>query len=184
MTPLFTIHAGEYVVAHYIEKKFPRVNIWVPAKDTGVDLLITDTKNKHSISVQVKTSRDFLVTQAGEDFQNLCSSGWWTFNRQKIQTSSAEYWILLIVRPRSKHDFIIIKPTDLLRQLDKIHANLDRIQSYLLVTAKGQCWETRGLKISEKRSISEGQFPSDSPRNFSRYLENWTAIEALNAGSA
>jgi len=40
--PLFTIHAGEYLVASEIERRFGRTNVWVPSRDTGVDLLVTD----------------------------------------------------------------------------------------------------------------------------------------------
>ena len=46
MRPLFTIHAGEFVVGDYIERKFRRVNLWVPSRDTGTDLLVTDSKNE------------------------------------------------------------------------------------------------------------------------------------------
>jgi hypothetical protein len=60
--PLFTTHAGEFVVGDYIERKFPRVNVWVPTKDTGVDLSISGKKNKRVLSLQVKFSRDFLAT--------------------------------------------------------------------------------------------------------------------------
>ena len=58
MKPLFTSHAGEFVVGEYIERKYPRVNVWVPTKDTGVDLLISGKKNKRVLSLQVKFSRD------------------------------------------------------------------------------------------------------------------------------
>ena len=62
MRPLFTIHAGEFVVGDHIERKFRRVNLWVPSRDTGTDLLITDSKNENTVSLQVKFSRDFLAT--------------------------------------------------------------------------------------------------------------------------
>ncbi len=42
MKPLFTIHGGEYLVGSYIERHFKRVNVWVPSRDTGVDLLVSD----------------------------------------------------------------------------------------------------------------------------------------------
>ena len=54
MKPIFTIHAGEYLVASYIEQKFKRFNVWIPSKDTGIDLLITDSNNKKTVSLQVK----------------------------------------------------------------------------------------------------------------------------------
>lgn len=38
MRPLFTLHAGEYLVGSYVEQKYPDLQIWVPATYTGVDL--------------------------------------------------------------------------------------------------------------------------------------------------
>jgi len=38
--PLFTLHAGEVVVGEHIEHGYKNVEVWVPTKDTGVDLLI------------------------------------------------------------------------------------------------------------------------------------------------
>ena len=40
MKPLFTIHEGEFLVGDYINRKLGRkFDVWVPTKDTGVDLL-------------------------------------------------------------------------------------------------------------------------------------------------
>ena len=33
MRPLFTIHAGEFVVGEHIEQQFPKF-VWIPSKDT------------------------------------------------------------------------------------------------------------------------------------------------------
>ena len=51
MQPLFTIHAGEYLVGSHIEQHLrdpngDKVNVWVPSKDTGIDLLVADKTNK------------------------------------------------------------------------------------------------------------------------------------------
>lgn len=47
MQPLFTIHAGAYLVGSHIKQHLrgpngEKVNVWVPSKDTGIDLLVTD----------------------------------------------------------------------------------------------------------------------------------------------
>jgi hypothetical protein len=34
MKPIFTIHAGEYLVAAEIEKSLKNVTVWLPSKDT------------------------------------------------------------------------------------------------------------------------------------------------------
>ena len=44
MRPIFTIHAGEYLVANYIEQHYGKaqgVRVGVPSKDDGIDLLVT-----------------------------------------------------------------------------------------------------------------------------------------------
>jgi hypothetical protein len=59
MRPIFTIHAGEFLVGEYIEKSYPELNVWIPSKDTGIDLLVTNKKDaSKSVAIQVKMSRD------------------------------------------------------------------------------------------------------------------------------
>jgi hypothetical protein len=52
MQPMFTVHAGEYLVGSYVEDKFKNYKVWVPSKDTGIDLLVTDAKNSRAVSLQ------------------------------------------------------------------------------------------------------------------------------------
>ena len=70
MKPIFTIHAGEYLLGSFIEGKFKNLNVWVPTKDKGIDLLISDAANKKTITYQVKFSKDFLVTHMSDIFQS------------------------------------------------------------------------------------------------------------------
>ena len=181
MKTLFTVHAGEFVVGDFIERTFRRVNVWVPTKDSGIDLLVTDVKNKKAVSLQVKFSRDFLATHMPALFQKpLRACGWWTLNRQKIISSVADYWVFVVVGfERRSTDFVIISPRELRKRLDAIHGKPKRIQSYIWVTEKGRCWETRGLKRAEQLLIVQGQF-SDSIRDLTPYLNNWNSIKGLN----
>ena len=81
MRSLFTVHAGEYVVASEIERRFRRTNVWVPSRDTGVDLLVTDRRSRGALSLQVKFSKDFLATHMEPAFQKqLRACGWWTID--------------------------------------------------------------------------------------------------------
>ena len=181
MKSLFTIHAGEFVVGEYIERKFRRVNVWVPSRDKGTDLLVTDLNNEKAISLQIKFSRDFLATHKASIFQKpLRACGWWSLNREKLAKSNADYWVFVLIGfQRRSTDFIVIKPSELLTRLDAIHGRLKRIQSYLWVTEKNRCWETRGLKRPEQLAIAEGRY-SNNERNFSEYLNNWKPLQALN----
>ena len=181
MKSLFTIHAGEYLAGSFIEKKFKNVNVWVPSKDTGIDLLVTDAKNNLTVSLQVKFSRDFLSTNWKPIFQHsLRACGWWNLNRKKIIESSADYWVFALLGfNRQSTDFVVIPASKLLERLDSIHGQRDRIQHYLWVTKDNKCWETRGLKKPDQLKIAEGCFSSNA-RNFSEYLNDWTPIEKLN----
>jgi hypothetical protein len=181
MKPLFTIHAGEFVVGNYIERKFRHVNLWVPSRDTGVDLLVTDSRNREAVSLQVKFSRDFLATHMPAIFQKpLRACGWWSLNRHKIASSKADYWVFVLVGfDRRSTDFVVIKPSELLVRVESLHGKMKTIQSYLWVTEKGRCWETRGLKRQEQLTIAQGQY-SNSVRDFSVYLNNWSPIQSLN----
>jgi hypothetical protein len=189
MRPLFTVHAGEYVVGSYIERNYPHVNLWIPAKDTGVDLLVSDKANKKAVTLQVKYSRDFIATDPKRTGMPGVL-GWWTLDRGKIAKSRADYWVFLIVGSATgDHDFIVIKPHELLTRLDAIHGSVGkngRIQMYLWATKKGKqraCWEARGLTIADQNLIKSWEFV-DHARDFTPFLDDWRPLELLGNGSS
>lgn len=184
MKPLFTIHAGEFLVDDKIQRKFPRVNVWIPTKDTGIDLLVSNSANTKTVSLQVKFSRDYLVTdlQKVASLNGLRACGWWTPTRRHLEKSSAEYWIFVLVGFANRStDFIIIEPSDLLERLSRIHGGLDRFQMYFWVTRQDRCYETRNLKSADQLLIATNKFENDD-RDFTDYLNDWTPIRALNEG--
>lgn len=184
MRPIFTVHAGEYVVASEIEKSLKKFRVWVPSKDEGVDLLVTNQNRTKCVGLQVKFSKDYSFLGNEEDKEeqilrkNLQARGWWTFDRKKIQESKADLWVLVLPSFESrKYNFIIIKPKDLLRRYGRIHGKQERIQSYFWVTKKNQCWEARDLSKVDRGCIAEGAFHNDL-RNFTIYLDNrWVSLQ-------
>jgi hypothetical protein len=179
MKPLFTVHAGEYLVGSHIEQTQPRWSVWVPSKDTGIDLLITDSRNRKAVSLQVKFSKDFNPTHRPVFLQNkLMASGWWTHQKQKIEKSQAHLWVFVLPSfIEHKTSFIIIPPGELLRRLRLIHGtSAKRIDSYLWVTKAHRCWEARGLASADQELIAFDRF-SNKPRDFSEYLNAWQQIE-------
>jgi hypothetical protein len=137
LKPLFTVHAGEFLVDNEIERKFRRINVWIPAKDTGIDLLVSNSNNKKTVSLQVKFSRDYLVTHVKNALlhRGLHACGWWTPTRQQIKSLRAEFWVFVLVGFANRStDFIVIKPDDLLKRFDAIHGkSTKKFQSYLWV---------------------------------------------------
>ena len=174
MRPIFTIHAGEYLVATRIEESFPELRIWIPSSDTGIDLLVTDSHQNKVASLQVKFSKDYLGTKQTSSLKSeIISGGWWTLNRRKMATSAADVWVFVLYQFHSKRfDFVVIPPGELLHRYDQIGVRTNPIQTYFSVTKRGQCWETRGLSKDESLMVNCGKY--DNPnRDFTKYLNVW-----------
>lgn len=175
MRPIFTIHAGEYLVANELEHKYPDLRVWVPSKDTGIDLLVTDKSGQKVASLQVKFSKDHLATgREKKATPKIKSGGWWSFKAEKIESSQADYWVLVLSESISRNfDYLIISPKKLLEIYRKIgKENATTIQTYFWVTNARKCWETRGLGQDELVRVCEGNFESKD-RDFSQYLNEW-----------
>ena len=178
MKPLFTVHAGEYLVGSYIERAHPRWRVWMPSKDTGIDLLVTDSRSRHAVSLQVKFSKDFNPTNEPDLLQaKLMAAGWWTHEPQKIRKSEADFWVF-VLPSFLVHEvsFIIIPPSELLRRFQAIFGHRGkRIHSYLWVTRSKRCWEGRGLSKADQELIAFDRFP-DKERDFTEFLNGWGQI--------
>ena len=161
MQPLFTIHAGEYLVGSYIEKHFKKYNVWVPSKDTGIDLLITNSKNNKTASLQVKYSKDYTTTHMKSEFHNSFKAwGWWTLNRKKIKQSKADLWVFVMQSFAQKTiECVVIPPKTLLNVLENIHSIKKLYQTYMWVRNDNKCWETRELDKSAKRLLADNDCP-------------------------
>lgn len=180
MKSLFTIHVGEYLVGSYIERDFKNVNVWVPSKDTGIDLLLTNSNNSKTVSLQVKFSKDFLTTSMDEVFQKgLKSCGWWTLDKSKIKKSKADYWVFVLHRFNAKDlEFVIIQPKKLIQLFNRLKREGNILQSYIWVTEKGRCWETRGLKKQDQILLANHSYKNTN-RDLTTYLNNWKPIKDI-----
>jgi hypothetical protein len=179
MKPLFTVHAGEYLVGSYIEQHFPKWSVWVPSKDTGIDLLVTNARNTKAVSLQVKFSKDFNPSQRHILLQNkLLAAGWWTHQEKKIKESRADFWVFVLPSfMEHENSFIIITPAELLRRFRRIHGETEkRIHSYLWVTKSHRCWETRGLTHEDQEKLAFDHFIGKD-RDFTPFLNEWGEIE-------
>ena len=178
MQPLFTVHAGEMIVADALQARFGKhANVWIPTKDTGVDLLVSDTTNRKTVSLQVKHSRCYAYPHLQARFgQNLTSCGWWRFDTQKLKNSPADLWVLIIIGTQQPAvHFIFIEPKALLARITKLRPNASSTQSHLWIE-RNNCWETMGLKQNDKTQLVSGAFTPKS-RNFSEFLGAWSKIE-------
>lgn len=181
MRPLFTIHAGEFLVGEFIERNFPTLHVWIPSKDTGVDLLVTDTSAQNAVSLQVKLSRDYKKPEAVDEFQRvLIAAGWHTLNHHKLLTSTADYWVFVLVslERRIQPQFIVIPPKKLLDRLVAIHGKQERYHFYPWVIQTGVCLHGRGLTKKECAQLASGLLELGD-RDLKPFLGNWSALEHL-----
>jgi hypothetical protein len=173
MKPLFTVHAGEYLVGSHIEHNFKKLHVWVPSKDTGIDLLVSDSQNRRTLSLQVKFSKDFSVTHVKPAFRkHLRACGWWTINRDKLQNSKAALWVFVLIGFAERTiDYVVVPRQELQRRLRAIHGSPKKIiQTYLWITKKKRkCWETRDLTNPAKERIVGNSYREPN-RDFSKYL--------------
>ena len=179
MKPLFTIHAGEYLVGSYIEKHFKKYNVWIPSKDTGIDLLVTNSKNTKTASLQVKYSKDWTTTHMKSGHHNgFRSWGWWALNSKKIKASKADLWVFVMQSFAHKSvECVIIPPKTLLEILEKLHGPKKKnYQTYMWVRNDDSCWETRGLTKAEKYLLADKDC-EDKNRNLSAYLNDWRIMK-------
>lgn len=182
--PLFTIHAGEYLVGEHIERSFRNARAWIPTRDTGIDLLVSDRKHRRCVSLQIKFSRDFLVTHWDREFQKpLRAAGWWAINRAKLMASDAQFWVFVLLGfAQRSTDFIVVPRRQLLTRLTALHGRQRVLQTYFTVTEANKCWETRGLSRRDRLRVADDTFRARL-RDFTPWLNNWRPISRLNQGA-
>lgn len=189
MKPLFSIHEGEYLVGEYLEKK-TRFSVWVPSKDTGEDLLVVSEDKTSVASLQVKFSKDFLVTHGKPElFEHILCSGWWSLSGPKIKSSKADFWVFVLFpfllpgKPTAKRrnsdnnaQFVLIRPAELYNKLVAINGEKTTHHVYLSISKDGtRCLQTRGLRKSS--SYFTDGLDVDPARDFSDHLNSWDELE-------
>ena len=174
MRPLFTIHAGEFLVADYIERNYTKNNhfrVWVPSKGDGIDLLITNSDCGKGVSVQVKFSKSFDCEREYD------ASGWWLLNKKKIQNSVADYWVFVLPKFCGKRTYsdcyyFFLRPQELLKRLMKIHG--DRASYNMYLTVKGNTViESRELRKRDRIKLFA---EPNGDRDFSLFLNRWEKL--------
>lgn len=185
MRTLFTIHAGEYLVGELIADRFKNLDIWVPAKDTGVDLLVTGKECNARLKLQVKFSRTYEPSKAVSDFdKSHVAGGWLTISPGQLADSAADLWIIVLdqrVGDDWKRQFIVVPRHVLLEKLKAVHGKSSKkYQFYPTILSTGTCLDARGLSADAKDRIAKGTFPSDErSRDLTPYLNNWEPLERL-----
>lgn len=183
MKTIFTIHAGEFLVGETLEKLSidnNKLKIWIPSKDTGIDLLVSNFEMSQFTSIHVKYSRDFNETNNYGAIKEGCkSSGWWTLKLKDIQNTKADFWIFVLYQIHNKDfDFIIIPKENLITLYNILNEGKDinkPFHSYITINVENKVFETRDLKKQEKLQIASNIYQNTN-RDLTSFLNNWNHI--------
>ena len=176
MTPIFTVHAGEYLVGTHLERTFPDCRVWIPAKDSGIDLLVTDESCSRAVSLQVKYSRDYTDSSpADPNRRAITRATFITVKREKLEASPARYWII-VLHSFAKKDprFLVITPRELLKRIEAHHGRRASYILYFNVVGESKCWEMRAPRAEMKAALDAGTIARS--RDFTDALDNWSQI--------
>lgn len=178
MKPIFTVHEGEFLVGDHITRVFGRTHdVWVPTRDSGVDLLVTPRRREgRPIALQVKFSRSYpAIPEIAHQVQAI---GWFRLQPAKLRSSRADAWVFVIVTPGHERHFVVVPLAELLRRVPRgtgKHWDL-----YLTVYSDKRCHDVRGLRKRDRLTTAAGGGP-EQRRDFSDWLGNWTLITANKA---
>jgi hypothetical protein len=149
MKPLFTIHEGEFLVGDHISRTFGhKFDVWVPTKDSGVDLLVTRARRRgKAVALQVKFSRSFDIHK--ELVRHVIATSWYTLNPKKVRKSEADLWVFVILTLRHERHFVVIPTRELLRRIPSAGARFGTCTSGCTLTDRA----TRYAILTMRRSL-------------------------------
>jgi len=177
MKPLFTIHEGEFLVGDYINRKFGhKFAVWVPTKDSGVDLLVTRERQRGKpIGLQVKFSRSFEFPQ--ELAGRVVATSWYKLDPKKVRKSAADLWVFAILTLRHEQYFVVVPTRELQKRIPRGRGKMWNM--YLWVCADGSCYQVRDLSNGERISVVY-RGVEDQTLDFSQWLENWKLLDKFS----
>lgn len=175
MEPIFTIHAGEYLVGMMLQKELKNCDVWIPAKDRGIDLLVTNKGDfKKNVSIQVKYSKDFAV----ENRTKNLFEGLFNLNKKKLSSQPADLWILYISNVKKDFTYLVIDPKELARRVNS-YSKTNAGGSFILCLhvfkdkeGKTRCVDVKNLPKKEIKVIEDGGGKlANRNRDFSSYIK-------------
>ena len=177
MKPIFTIHEGEFLVGDYINRRFGhKYNVWVPTKDSGVDLLVTRKGGKgRAVGLQVKFSRSFDIPK--ELTRHVLATSWYTLDPKKVRQSEADLWVFVFMTLRLERYFVLLPTTELRKRIPR--SSKSKWNLYLWAYADGACYQVRDLN-REGRLDAVRRGVKDRSQDFSKWFENWSLLQKFS----
>jgi len=180
MKPIFTIHEGEFLVGDHINRRLGhKYDVWVPTKDSGIDLLVTRKQQRgKAVGLQVKFSRCFSIRE--ELARHLIATSWFTLEPKKIRQSRADLWVFVVMTLKHQQHFVVIPTRELRKRLPRNAGKKWHV--YLWVYDNRTCYQVRNLS-SEQKFDTMHRGVRDRRHDFTEWLENWKLLERYTKGS-
>lgn len=176
MKPLFTIHEGEFLAGDHINRQLGhKFDVWVPTKDSGVDLLVTRKRRQgKAVGLQVKFSRGFGIRE--ELARHVIATSWFTLDPKKIRQSQADLWVFVILTLKHEEHYVVMPTRELRKRIPRGSRKMWNL--YLWVYEDGSCYQVRDLG-NEDRLDTVHRGVRDRRRDFSRWLGHWDLLARL-----
>ncbi|MFH1227001.1 MAG: hypothetical protein V1701_03735 [Planctomycetota bacterium] len=165
MKNFYTLNPGEFFVAQELRKQEKDLQIFLPLKDIGTDLLAIGPKTRHICRIQVKESRYYGT---GERHAH----SWHTVAKKKLKRDTADIFVfvtyVLIGKGKKKgfqQEYIVIPRKKLLNICR--HKKLVKRKSYAFYFS---FQDKKVLDIREDRNKGI---------NFTKYHNKWDLIKQI-----
>src|ERR1051325_6732685 len=171
---------GKEVVTAHVERHFKHLDVSWSGQDTGMNMLLTDRRDRRVVALQVETSNDVRFGSP-EYEKHLRACGYWNIDRPKLRYSHADYWVLVLqgFAARSEDYVVIVPPAELWRRLQNRFPEYSKVKVFLWVTEDERCWDTLLLSKDDEHRIFRGEY--DEPeREYTEWLNNWKPIAGLD----
>ena len=177
MKPIFTIQEGEFLVGEHMNRSLGRkYDVWIPTKDSGVDLLVTRKRQSgRAVGLQVKFSRSFSIPE--ELARHLIATSWFTLEPKKIRRRQADLWVFVIMTLKHHQHFVVIPKRDLQKRLPR--NTVKKWNLYLWVYDNRTCYQVRDLNKEQKLDTMH-RGVRNRQHDFSEWLENWSLLHRFS----
>jgi hypothetical protein len=132
-----------------------------------------------SFRLPLSLSSEKKEKEKEKERKKLRVSCWFKINRVKLEKSPADFWVFVLNGFKTQMpDYVVMPVGKLQERLRQIHGTKSKtIQSYLTVTEKNQCWETRDLADgrADEHRIADGVY-KDRARDFTKWLNEWEPL--------
>jgi hypothetical protein len=165
---LWSLEPGECIVAEEILERLKDCEVYFPAHDVGVDLLVV--KGEKHVGIQVKESRYYVNRRWRRGHVGY---SWHSIKKAKFLKRKADFYIFLTYLPvvgehkisRFENKFLIVPSAELERRMTVKDSGKNQIYSFCFHFEDGKVWDERVT------------VPHNELTTYDEFVDAWHLIE-------